>query len=100
MGENQKLKMSIKNLYNLLEEYPDESTSACEFLNFLRSFLRISANPLPIKEVMTLIKENKPTVLFTLKKMSNTNMMVRILTGLSTDMDIRVAEYRLRKIIK
>jgi hypothetical protein len=100
MGEkNGELKSWIRRFYDLLEEYPDRSKNAAEFLSFLRDFLKIRVkDPLPIVEIMTIIKEYKPTVFFTLKKMANKNIMLQILT--ESSMESRVANNRLRMFVQ
>jgi hypothetical protein len=99
MGENnQELKNSIRKFNCLLEGQPDDSNSVFEFISFLRYFLRIKAkDPIPTIEVMTLIKEYKPTVFNTLKQMSKKNDRLLFLTELS--MGVNIAEERLNKII-
>ncbi|MED1202320.1 hypothetical protein [Heyndrickxia acidicola] len=100
MGEEHgELKSWIRRFYDLLEKYPDRSKNAAEFLSFLRDFLKISIkDPLPIVEIMTIIKEYKPTVFFTLKKMANKNMMLQILT--ESSMESRVANNRLKMLVQ
>lgn len=96
--ESVELKKSIKLFYNLLEKYSDEPDSAYEFLVFLRNLLKIqSETPLPTIEIMTLIKQYKPLVFYELRKMSNTNLMLEILTELS--MDVGAAEKKLKDLI-
>jgi hypothetical protein len=92
--DNDEIKRSLMKFYDLLEECPDDANSALVFLDFLKSFLRVSAlDPLPSIEVMTLIKEYKPAVFYTLKRLGTHYRMVGILTELS--MDLRVAEKKL-----
>lgn len=58
---NQELKNKINEFYKLLKKAPDQSSSAIDFIYFLRSFLRIkSQTTLPTIEMMTVLKETKP----------------------------------------
>lgn len=92
------LKRSIQKLYDLLKTYPDDVSSVHEFVVFLRSFLRInSEEPLPKMEVMTLIKHYKPVIFWGIKKMSQENVMLNLMTHLTTD--IETAEANLEKIL-
>jgi hypothetical protein len=95
--ENKELKSCLKVFFELLEECPDQSKYADEFLRFLRSFMKINVKgPLPIIEIMTIIKAYKPTVFFNLKKMANQNMLLRILTEES--MELKKAKKRLNRL--
>lgn|SRR5690625_331672 len=97
--DNQELKQSVKRFYNMLGEFPDEPNIAHEFIAFLRPFLRIkSKQPLPTIEVMTLIRHHKPVVFDELRKMTKKNMMLQILTDLSTD--VEMANKKLKSLIK
>ncbi|WP_100331310.1 hypothetical protein [Bacillus xiapuensis] len=96
---NEELKKSIQRFYGLLKKYPDNANSAYDFNAFLRSFLKIqSKTPLPTIEIMTLIKETKPNVFQALRKMARKNLMLNILTELSTDRES--AEKNLEKLLK
>lgn len=97
--ENEELKNSIERFYNLLNNYPDDSDTTHEFVVFLKSFLRIqSEQPLPTIEIMTLIKQYKPVVFSELRRMSSKNLMLEILTELSTDLE--TANENLENLIK
>lgn len=97
--ENEELKKSIQQFYELLDNHPDDLNSVHEFATYLRSLLRIeSTQPLPKMEVMTLIKHHKPTIFWGLKKMASNNVMLGILTHLYTDLDS--ATENLNRILK
>lgn len=96
--EREELKNSIQKLYDLINNYPDDVKSVHEFVVYLRSFIRIETEePLPKKEVMTLIKHYKPIVFWGIKKMSQGNVMFDLLTHLT--MDLEKAEENLEKIL-
>lgn len=98
LEETIEIKNSIKHLYSILKTCPDEPKLAHELAVYLQSFLRMKTkNPLPTTEVMTLIKEHKPICFRELRKMSGNNMMLEILTNLSTDID--TANENLEKIM-
>lgn len=96
--DNQELKQSVKQLYSMLGELSDESDTAYDFIAYLKSFLRIKSDQLPTIEVMTLIRHHKPIVFAELRKMNKKNMMLQILTDLSTDVEI--ADKNLKSLIK
>lgn len=96
--ENIKIKMSIRQLLYMLDECPDEPKRSEEFVVYLRSFLKIKSRSLPTIEVMTLIKHHKPIIFSKLRKMAPYNLMLEILTELSTD--IRTATENLEKYLK
>lgn len=99
MINNEELKESIKKLYDLIKNLPDNSDAAFEFVQFLKTFLRIrSQEPLPTIEVMTLIKEEKPTVFSVLRKLAHSNSTLNFLVELSTDPDS--ANEKLESILK
>lgn len=85
--ENTELKNSIQKFYNLLNNYPDDHDTTHEFVVFLKSFLRIQSKYLPTIEVMTLIKKHKPVIFSELRRMARNNLMLEILTDLSTDVN-------------
>ncbi len=92
------LKVNVEQFFLLLQNYPDDSESALVFVRFLRAFLRIEAGkePFPAVEVMALIKEHKPNIFYAMRKLSEKDNMLAILTGLS--MDPQEAERRLQSI--
>jgi hypothetical protein len=94
----EELKVNVEKFFLLLQNYPDDSGSTLVFGRFLRAFLRTNTckEVLPTIEVMTLIKEHKPTIFHTMKKLSEKDSMLAILTGLS--MDSSEAENRLQSI--
>jgi hypothetical protein len=97
LNVNRELKSKIRRFYSILEKYPDCSSNAVEFLNFLRSFLKLRVkDPLPILEIMTIIKAYKPIVFFNLKQMSNQNMLLKILT--ENSMELKAAKERLNRL--
>ncbi|MBM7647487.1 hypothetical protein JOC78_000408 [Bacillus ectoiniformans] len=95
MEECQELKKSIQQFQQLLKKYPDQAESAYDFVIYLRSFLKIQSKaPLPTTEIMTILKKHKPNIFYALRKMSEKNLMLNILTQLS--MEEEAAEERLR----
>lgn len=97
-GETNELKMNVEKLFLLLQNYPDDFESTLVFVRFLRSFLRtnVEGKVLPTMEVMTLIKEQKPNVFRSMRRLSENDNMLAFLTGLS--MDLQKAEFRLQSI--
>ncbi|MGG3451889.1 hypothetical protein [Domibacillus aminovorans] len=97
-GETNELKMNVEKFFLLLQNYPDDFDSTSVFVRFLRSFLRINVQErvLPTIEVITLIKEQKPNIFRSIRKLSEEDNMLAFLTGLS--MDSQEAESRLQSI--
>jgi len=96
---NKELQRNIKKLYRMLDKYPDNPENFYEFLFYLRNLLRAnrSGDILPMTEIMSVIKHYKPSIYSELKKRSNNNLMLEILTELS--MDIDTADDNLKKIM-
>ncbi|OES46013.1 hypothetical protein [Domibacillus iocasae] len=96
--ETNELQVNVEKFFLLLQNYPDDFDSTLVFVRFLRSFLRIDARKkaLPTIELMTLIKEHKPNIFYTMRKLSEKDNMLAFLTGLS--MDPQEAENRLQSI--
>lgn len=96
--ETTELKTNVEKFFVLLKNYPDSMDSTLVFVRFLRSFLRADAQKevLPTIEVMTLLKEHKPNVFQSMKKLSEKDPMLAFLTGLS--MNLQEAEDRLQSI--
>ncbi|WP_231584148.1 hypothetical protein [Domibacillus indicus] len=90
----------IEKFFILLKNYPDSVDSTFIYVRFLRSFLRgnTQKDVLPAIEIMTLLKEHKPVVFQTMKKLSEKDNMLAFLTGLS--MNIQEAENKLQAIFE
>lgn len=84
-GEKDELKMKVEKFSLLLQNYPDDFDSALVFMRFLRSLLRGNAQErvLLIIEIMTLIKEHKPNVFYSICKLSKKDNTLAVLIGLS-----------------
>lgn len=97
--EDQDLKNKISLFYDLLKQHPDDPRYTYDFISFLRSFLKVqSKSTLPTIEIMTLIQHYKPIIFYEMKKLSKHNVMLDVLTKLTTD--VNMAEERLKKIIE
>lgn len=92
------IQKSLKELYTILDEYPDSPKVTYDFVTFIKSFLKIKSDePLPTIEVMTLIKHKKPIIFSNLKRMAANNDLLKLLTELSMDIDL--AKERLDNIL-
>ena len=96
--EPNELKAKIEKFFVLLKNYPDSVDSTLVFVRFLRSFLQGNNQQevLPVIEVMTLLKEHKPNVFHSMRKLSEKDNLLAFLTGLS--MNLQEAEDRLQSI--
>lgn len=96
--EINELRTHVEKFFILLENHPDSVDSTFVFIRFLRSFLRENTQKgvLPTIEIMTLLKEHKPVVFQTMRKLSERDKMLGFLTGLS--MNVRDAENKLESI--
>lgn len=86
----EKVKQELRKFNQMLEEYPDEGESIYYFKTFLRQFLRIKLTSnfvLPMIEVMTILKHEKPLVFHILKRQSKDDYNFEFLTGLSMNYD-------------
>jgi hypothetical protein len=97
--------MKVKNLTDalvefdyLLKKHSDTPESVPIFTQFIKYFLRTntSGEELPTLEVMTVLKNEKPTVSYLMKKQSKNNVVMSMLTGI--DMDISEAENKLNRL--
>ncbi|PLT35789.1 hypothetical protein [Bacillus sp. V5-8f] len=77
----------LKKFNKMLVDYPDNADSASYFVSFLRLFLRQkpSSSYLPTIEIMTIIKHEKPTVFFMMRKLAKYDFNLELLTGLHMD---------------
>jgi len=94
---NDELKNGIHQFYEILNKYPDEIKYTHDYVFFLKSFLKIQCQSLPLTELMTLIKHKKPNIFSGIRRLSDKNIMLNILSELSTD--IESAQNSLEKII-
>ncbi len=87
MSKDSDLKAALIKFEQLIETSPDEKSSLASFANFLRGFLRIrnAKHSLPSAEIMTIIKNKKPTVFYFLKKQASQNPSLQLLTELEID---------------
>jgi hypothetical protein len=94
----QKLSDALLEFDSLLKKHPDAPESVPIFTQFIKYFLRTntSGEELPSLEVMTVLKNEKPTVSYLIKKQSKNNVVMSMLT--SVDMDISEAESKLNKL--
>ncbi|WP_050183789.1 hypothetical protein [Domibacillus robiginosus] len=92
------VKVHVEKFFVLLKNYPDSTDSTLVFVRFLRSFLRGSSQPeiLPAIEIMTLLKEQKPAVFYSMRKLAERDELLAFLTGLS--MNPEKAERKLQEI--
>lgn len=88
----------IKKLFSILDKVPDEADSTVIFVNFLRNFLRLKTkDPIPTIEVMTIIKHQKPTIFYNMRKLSKLDPILEVLTNIS--MDLEKAEERIEALL-
>ncbi|MEG9295756.1 hypothetical protein V6B33_04795 [Mangrovibacillus sp. Mu-81] len=95
--ELQTIKRHISRLNALLELRGDEPKYAGEYIQLIRSFLRIQPKEayLPMMEVMTVIKYQKPAIFQLLKHRGQRDQHFEFLTNIT--MDIRTAEKNLEQ---
>lgn len=82
----------IKKFEELIEKVDDDKMNVPIYINFLRGFLRTKDpnHPLPSAEIMTIIKKEKPTIFYYLKKQAGQNPSLEILTQLEINFDLAV----------
>jgi hypothetical protein len=95
--ELQSIKRHICRLNALIELRSDDPKDAGEFIQLVRSFLRIQPKEayLPMMEVMTVIKYQKPVIFQLLKHRGQKDHHLEFLTNIT--MDIRTAEKNLEQ---
>jgi ABC-type microcin C transport system permease subunit YejB len=95
--ELQTIKLHISRLNALFELRGDDPKYAEEYVQLIRSFLRIQPKEtyLPMMEVMTLIKYQKPVIFQLLKNRGQRDQHFEFLTNIT--MDIRTAEKNLEQ---
>jgi len=81
------LEFLLKKFNKMLEDYPDHADSVSYFVNFLRLFLRVKPSKinLPTVEIMTIIKFEKPTVFYKMRKLAKYDFNLEFLTGLQME---------------
>ncbi len=98
MESNVELKQKVKKFYKLLEDLPDRPSSAFDFIAFFRQFLRINVDYLPTIEVMTLLRNEKPQIYYSMRQFGKKDAVINILVDLN--MEVQVAQQRLNEIVK
>ncbi|MGR3765830.1 hypothetical protein [Rossellomorea sp. NS-SX7] len=95
--ELQTIKRHISKLNALIELRNDDQKHAGEYIQLIRSFLRIQPREayLPMMEVMTVIKYQKPAIFQFLKHHGQRDHHFELLTNIT--MDIRTAEKNLEQ---
>ncbi|MGY4689592.1 hypothetical protein [Salibacterium sp. K-3] len=95
--KNKEVLDAINKFQHMLETYPDSKNSVQDFRNFMRYFLRLKPadQPLPTLEIMSILKQNKPTVFQTLKQQGKTDNVLGLLT--ETSITPETAESRLKE---
>lgn len=87
----------IKLFEKLLKQRTDDSENTFEFLSFFRSLVRIKSDTqIPIIELGTILKHEKPLIFQDLKKLSEYNQVVDFITHV--DMDYQEAINRVNSI--
>ncbi|MED0680113.1 hypothetical protein P4S83_13005 [Aneurinibacillus thermoaerophilus] len=88
---------AIVDFYKLLEKHHDESQHYYIFTSFFKGLLREKAigETLPIIELITILKHEKPTIFFTMKKQKE--HWLDIIS--SVELDIEEAKERLKRMI-
>ena len=98
MSKFRDLKTTLETFERLMNKFPDEKSALPEFNNYLRGFLRVR-DPhfsLPSAEIMTIIKKDKPTIFYLLKRQAANNSSLELLTEL--EIDYRMACDRLEAL--
>lgn len=92
MSRENELKLIIEKFDQLINTLPDNNNSVPSFINFLRGFLRTrdQNHALPSAELMTILKKQKPTVFYLLKKQAIKNPSLELLTQLEINYDTAV----------
>lgn len=83
----------------LLTELPDTAESVPDFLKFLRNFFR-NKHPkfaLPSIEIISIIKHEKPTVFYFLRKQSSRDQMLQLIIGVEMDREQALERLELLK---
>ncbi|TFE04059.1 hypothetical protein [Jeotgalibacillus salarius] len=84
------LKEALDNFDRLMTKIRDENNEIATIKNFLKNFLRIRTTSinLPTSEIMSVIKNEKPSIFYLLKKRSYGDPTFEFLTGINMDYQI------------
>ena len=89
---------SLELFEKLLDELPDTAESVPEFLKFLRYFFRNKHPkfPLPSIEIISIIRQVKPTVFYFLRKQSTRDPILQMVIDLH--IDVKHAQERIQEL--
>lgn len=89
VNEKKEVQNLIKNFNEMLVKYADDPQYTYKFVNMLRLLLRLQRddNPLPVAEIMTIIRYKKPEIFYSLKLRGQTDFTFDFLTGLEVDLE-------------
>lgn len=92
---NNDLKTVLDKFEKVMKKEPDHKSSLPIFINFFRGFLRTRdpRHSLPSAEIISIIKKEKPTVFYFLKKQALQNPSLQLLTELEMDYDKAVERF-------
>lgn len=94
-NEEKNIRCLISNFDQMITCYPDAPEYTHLYVNFLRLLLSMQPEkePLPVKEIMTIIRSEKPNIFYSLQQRGEFDCTFEFLTGLK--MDVEKAEQRI-----
>jgi hypothetical protein len=93
------VKKVLKEFEFILTKFDDNIVHLNEFKNFLSNLLKAkrSEADLPLLEIITILRHEKPTLFYVLKKQASGNLPLEMLTSL--DGDYSRAKKEIKKLV-
>lgn len=92
------LHQAIRDFFNILSKYDDQPKHLSVYRNFIRQFIRVKTQQdelLPVVEVMSILKAERPNLFYLLKKDKTDTF--QILTRI--ELDVHIARERIQRIL-
>lgn len=92
------LHQAVRDFFNILNRYDDQPQHLSVYRNFIRQFIRLKpqGNTLPVVEIMSILKAERPNLFYLLKK--DQTETFQILTRI--EFDAQVARERIQRILQ
>ncbi|MFD1735590.1 hypothetical protein ACFSCX_03345 [Bacillus salitolerans] len=98
--EKRELLRRLEKFNKLILTEQDHPSSVTSFVSFFRQLLRssIPRELLPVRELVTILKYEKPNIFHMMKRQAHQDLLLEFLT--SMDMDLQLARNKVEQIIK
>ncbi|WLD94724.1 hypothetical protein [Alkalihalobacillus sp. AL-G] len=90
------IRKSIDEFQQMLSKYPDDLDSAQKFYQFFLKMMRAKQpdEELPLVEMVTILKYDKPTTFHFLKRQSSYNVSLNLLTQIEMNLESAITNIK------